>query len=151
VGEKDGFMTHEDKAKLDGIENNANNYSLPVASTSRGGIKADAKGVGDTVEVKIDSSSEKLYVPTYNDTGLTATVTATLTLLSTGWTTKTQTLTVTGVTATSTNLIVIESITMGDRWGAAKVYATGQGTNEITFTCDTDPTENIDFKVVILK
>ena len=83
--------------------------------------------------------------------GFTATTTATLTLLSTGWTTNTQTLTVTGVTATSTNLIVIESIVMGDRWGAAKVYATGQGTNEITFTCDTDPTENIDFKVVILK
>jgi hypothetical protein len=40
-------------------------YSLPLASTVRGGIKAVTKGEGDTVEVKIDTDSEKLYVATY--------------------------------------------------------------------------------------
>jgi len=42
-----------------------NNYVLPLAGAVRGGIKADTKGAGDTVEVKIDGSTEKLYVPTY--------------------------------------------------------------------------------------
>jgi hypothetical protein len=83
--------------------------------------------------------------------GLTATTTATLTLLAANWSGNVQVLTVTGVTTTSTNLIQIDSIVMGDRWGAAKVYATAQAANEITFTCDTTPTENIEFKVVILK
>jgi len=82
---------------------------------------------------------------------LDATVTSTLTLTSGGWSANTQTLTVTGVTATSTNLIVLESATMGDRWATGKVYATSQSTNSITFTCQTTPTDNIEFKVVILK
>ena len=70
VGETDGFMSHEDKAKLDGVEENANAYSLPVASATRGGVKADARSTEtDTVEVKV-GTDEKLYVPTYPiDTG----------------------------------------------------------------------------------
>ena len=40
-------------------------YSLPVASASAlGGVKAAAKGSGDTVPVKVDSAGN-LYVPTY--------------------------------------------------------------------------------------
>ena len=40
-------------------------YSLPVASASvLGGVKAAAKGSGDTVPVKVDSAGN-LYVPTY--------------------------------------------------------------------------------------
>lgn len=34
-------------------------------ATVLGGVKASAKGEGDTVEVKISSSNSKLYVPTY--------------------------------------------------------------------------------------
>lgn len=66
----DENYTTTEKNKLAGIDESANNYSLPVASTTRGGVKADAKDSGDTVEVKIDSSTGKLYVPTYpTDTG----------------------------------------------------------------------------------
>jgi len=37
-----GLMSKEDKAKLDLIEENANNYTLPIASLNRiGGIKSD--------------------------------------------------------------------------------------------------------------
>ena len=46
----------------------AGNYltSVPKATSSvYGGIKASEKGTGDTVEVKQDNSSGKLYVPTY--------------------------------------------------------------------------------------
>lgn len=34
-------------------------------ATTLGGIKASPNGAGDTVEVKINSSTAKLYVPTY--------------------------------------------------------------------------------------
>lgn len=46
----------------------AGNYltNVPKATSSvYGGIKASEKGAGDTVEVKQDNSSGKLYVPTY--------------------------------------------------------------------------------------
>lgn len=40
-------------------------YILPVASASvLGGVTAAAKGSGDTVEVKIDAASRRLFVPT---------------------------------------------------------------------------------------
>lgn len=39
--------------------------TAPASSTALGGIKAVTKGAGDTVEVKIDGTSAKLYVPTY--------------------------------------------------------------------------------------
>lgn len=40
-------------------------YTLPAATASAlGGVKASAKGVGDTVEAKL-GSDKKLYVPTY--------------------------------------------------------------------------------------
>lgn len=37
--EADGLMSKEDKKKLDGIANQANNYVLPAAGTSLGGVK----------------------------------------------------------------------------------------------------------------
>ncbi len=36
-----------------------------ATASAIGGIKAATKGAGDTVEVKIDATSSKLYVPTY--------------------------------------------------------------------------------------
>jgi hypothetical protein len=36
-----------------------------ATDTVLGGVKAAAKGEGDTVEVKINTSTSKLYVPTY--------------------------------------------------------------------------------------
>lgn len=45
--EGDGIMSKEDKAKLDGIQSGANNYALPVASsTTLGGIKASSPYIG---------------------------------------------------------------------------------------------------------
>ena len=43
----DGFMSKEDKVKLDGIASGANNYTLPVASADTlGGIKASSPYIG---------------------------------------------------------------------------------------------------------
>lgn len=36
-----------------------------ASADALGGIKAAAKGAGDTVECKIDSATSKLFVPTY--------------------------------------------------------------------------------------
>lgn len=42
-------------------------------ATVLGGIKAATKGAGDTVEVKIDGTTSKLYVPTYPEEATTET------------------------------------------------------------------------------
>lgn len=54
----DGFMSKEDKVKLDGIEQYANNYSLPVASdTILGGIKLQPDNPSNNyTSVKINNS-----------------------------------------------------------------------------------------------
>lgn len=56
-----GAMSAADKTKLDGIAANANNYSLPVATSStRGGIKIGFSQTGKKYPVQL--SSEKAYV-----------------------------------------------------------------------------------------
>lgn len=56
-----GVMTPSDKIKLDGIAENANNYSLPLAATStRGGIQLGYNQNGRNYPVQL--SGEKAYV-----------------------------------------------------------------------------------------
>lgn len=56
-----GVMTPSDKIKLDGIAENANNYSLPLAATStRGGIQLGYSQNGRNYPVQL--SGEKAYV-----------------------------------------------------------------------------------------
>lgn len=56
-----GFMSAPDKRKLDTMEENANNYSLPLASTdTRGGIKVGYEANGRNYPVQL--SGEKAYV-----------------------------------------------------------------------------------------
>ena len=57
-----GVMTASDKSKLDGIANNANNYSLPTASsTIKGGITLGYSQNGKNYPVALDSNG-KAYV-----------------------------------------------------------------------------------------
>lgn len=57
-----GFMDEPDKRKLDGIANNANNYSLPTASsTTKGGITLGYSQNGKNYPVVLDSNG-KAYV-----------------------------------------------------------------------------------------
>lgn len=54
-----GFMSAVDKQKLDGIENNANNYSLPTASSSTlGGIKV---GTNLSINDGVLSATDTIY------------------------------------------------------------------------------------------
>lgn len=57
-----GVMIPSDKTKLDGIANNANNYSLPTASsTTKGGITLGYSQSGKNYPVALDSNG-KAYV-----------------------------------------------------------------------------------------
>lgn len=52
-----GFMSREDKVKLDGIESGANNYSLPIASSAvLGGIKVSENANGSSWPICVDSN-----------------------------------------------------------------------------------------------
>lgn len=56
-----GLMTASDKTKLNGIAANANNYSLPAATSStRGGVKTGYSANGKNYPVQL--SNEKMYV-----------------------------------------------------------------------------------------
>ena len=57
----DGKITVADGGEVAGITGVAG----AATATALGGIKAAASAAGDTVEVKIDATSSKLYVPTY--------------------------------------------------------------------------------------
>ena len=61
-GTVDGRDVASDGSKLDGIASNANNYSLPLASSStRGGVKIGFTESGKNYPVELDSS-EKMFV-----------------------------------------------------------------------------------------
>jgi len=63
-----GLMSASDKTKLDGIENGANNYSLPLsANGTRGGIQIGYTETGKKYAVKLDSEKAYVEVP-WNDT-----------------------------------------------------------------------------------
>lgn len=57
----DGKITVADGGEVAGITGVAG----AATANALGGIKAAASAAGDTVEVKIDATSSKLYVPTY--------------------------------------------------------------------------------------
>ena len=56
-----GILEIKEGATVTGITATA----APASAAALGGIKAEASTAGDTVEVKIDATSSKLYVPTY--------------------------------------------------------------------------------------
>lgn len=67
-----GVMTASDKSKLDGIANNANNYSLPTASsTIKGGITLGYSQNGKNYPVMLDSTGKAYVNVTWTDTNTT--------------------------------------------------------------------------------
>ena len=68
----DGFMGSDDKRKLDGIENNANNYSLPTASsTIKGGITLGYSQNDKNYPVELDNSGKAYVNVPWTDTNTT--------------------------------------------------------------------------------
>lgn len=67
-----GFMDESDKSKLDGIEDNANNYSLPTASsTIKGGITLGYPQSGKNYPVVLDSTGKAYVNVPWTDTNTT--------------------------------------------------------------------------------
>lgn len=61
---KAGLMSKEDKVKLDGIAKQANNYSLPAASSStRGGIKIGYASSANNRALQLSSEKAYVYIP----------------------------------------------------------------------------------------
>lgn len=64
-----GLMSATDKAKLDGIATNANNYTLPVATTAAlGGIKTNYTNNGKNYKVDVDSDGNAYVNVPWTDT-----------------------------------------------------------------------------------
>lgn len=70
--ERAGLMMAPDKNKLDGIENNANNYSLPTASsTTKGGITLGYSQSGKNYPVALDGNGKAYVNVPWTDTNTT--------------------------------------------------------------------------------
>lgn len=64
-----GLMSTGDKAKLDGIAANANNYTLPTATTAAlGGIKTNYTNNGKNYKVNVDSNGNAYVNVPWTDT-----------------------------------------------------------------------------------
>lgn len=66
-----------------------------------------------------------------------------------GWSNNTQTVTVMGVTATNTVFVSPAPASASD-YASAGIICTAQGTDSLTFMCQTTPTNNLTVNVVIL-
>lgn len=65
----DGLMSASDKTKLDGIAVNANNYTLPTATTAAlGGIKTNYTNNGKNYKVDVDSDGNAYVNVPWTDT-----------------------------------------------------------------------------------
>lgn len=75
--------------------------------------------------------------------------TITVTLAAANWSSQSITVNATGVTASNTVIISPDPSDFSD-YTAAGIYCSAQGTNSLTFDCDTTPSNDIDVNVVIL-
>ena len=87
----------------------------------------------------------------YNDSNAKEVATinsGTITLTTSGWSNNTQTVSSSGVT--TTNLVQVSpDPTSLKEYGSCGVYCSAQGTDSLTFTCDTVPTNNLTVNVVV--
>lgn len=79
------------------------------------------------------------------------TTSVTITLTTSGWSNNTQTVTVSGVSATETAQLITPTPAIASQtaYYEAGIMCTNQGTNSLTFTCQTVPTSNLTVYVVI--
>lgn len=89
--------------------------------------------------------ANKAYVDSKAPTSVTVTLT------TSGWSSNTQTVTVSGVVASETAQLITPTpaIASQSAYYEAGIMCTNQGTNSLTFTCQTVPTSNLTVYVVI--
>lgn len=77
TGSTNGVMSGTDKTKLDGIQEGANNYSLPLATSEvRGGIKVGYTAMGKNYAVQLSDEKAFVNVP-WTDTKVSQLATST--------------------------------------------------------------------------
>lgn len=88
---------------------------------------------------------------TYNlkDKRITSMAQTSTSLTVAGWSSNTQTKTVSGVTANSI-LVISPAPASISAYGASGIYASAQGTNSITFKCETVPESAITANILII-
>lgn len=138
-----GLMSVADKIKLNGIEDNANNYSLPIASTSSlGGIK-----VGFYLDISQDGTLS------VSSSGYEQTIS----IPSTAWNSSTHkaTLSVSGVTATTHQeilpMVVVNNTDVVNnlKLQTANIMDAGQSAGSITLYAANVPSETLNIRVLI--
>ena len=132
----DGLMAKEDKVKLNGIEDNANNYVLPKASTTElGGVKVD----GVTIVIDNDGViKSNAGVPFAYD----------ITLNASDWNAQTHMLKVNiPIDTANRNTVDVVPSSM-DEWINCKVHAIQEDSTGITFACQSIPEHDLDASVV---
>ena len=72
-----------------------------------------------------------------------------VTLATSSWSNKTQTVTASGVTANN-NIIISPAPASMNNYSDALIKCTGQGSNSLTFTCETVPSSAITVNILIL-
>lgn len=129
-----GYETDTNKLKVgDGV---TKWNSLPYAGDGAGAVSSVNGQTGDVVI-------------TAADLGATTSSAITVTLVVADWSADTQTVTASGVTATNTVAVAPAPASQAD-WIDGGVLCTAQGTDELTFTCDTTPSNDITVNVLIL-
>lgn len=116
-------------------------YGYPaITFTKNPGVIANLESPPDD-----NCAANKAYVDSKAPTSVTVTLT------TSGWSSNTQTVTVSGVSATETAQLITPTpaIASQSAYYEAGIMCTNQGTNSLTFTCQTVPTSNLTVYVVI--
>lgn len=167
---ENGHMTSADKVKLDGIEENANNYSLPTASnlilggvTTTSNVKSSdgltacpiINGVpyynGNTLaDFDVRATSQEINLLSGLSTVSEKPKTETITLTAEGWAGNVQFVTAKYVTAN--NLVMVSPDPAKDNYNAyfeSGIHCTSQSDGLLTFSCEYETDLDILVNVVV--
>lgn len=162
---KAGHMSASDKAKLDGIDDNANNYSLPKASnTNLGGVTTTSNisstdgltpcpiidGVPYCKNIDTVATTSEMNLLSGLSTISEKPKTTTVTLTSSAWIDKCQTIPVAHVTPN--NLVIVSPNPYPDNYDAyidADIRCIAQFDGELVFSYKYEPEMDVAVNVVI--
>lgn len=125
------------------------NISTSDGTVIRGGLTSSNIDATNITVSNVGSGDTAVPNKAYVDSKAPTSVTVTLT--SSGWSSNTQTVTVSGVSASETAQLITPTpaIASQSAYYEAGIMCTNQGTNSLTFTCQTVPTSNLTVYVVI--
>lgn len=118
-------------------------------------VQTDTQYTANTWYLAIWENYSTPYTPQYDGSPATKKyvddkqVSISVTLAAANWSSKSITVTATWVTSSNTVIIAPDPSNITD-YADNSVYCSAQGTNSLTFSCDTEPTNDLTVNVVIL-